>query len=170
MDHNDWVHFKPLPTVLIFNAIMGILSLILAIFLFWSLITVYMDNSVRLPLLILGIGSLLFGYYLLSFLWKMRLSISKQGIVYKEPLHTIDCQWAHIKGAAISEKIFLLRLDDTTRLRKGLHIKEKFIPIHFFVKTWQEQRNWQHNRLLISIAISLPGLEKEVIKDGEINL
>ena len=170
MYHNDRMYFKPRPNVLIFNAIMGILSLILAIFLFWSLITVNMDNSVRVPLIVMGIGSLLYGCYLLSFLWKLQLIVSKQGILYKEPFHTLFCKWDHFKGAACSEKTFLLQLDETIKPRrkliKGMHFKGEYIPIHFFVKNWQEQTNWQHNRLLKTIAIYLPGLDKEVIKDG----
>jgi hypothetical protein len=149
---------------------MGVFSLFLAIFLFWLLVTVKIDFSVQVPLLVICMGSLLYGYYLLSFLWKLQLTVSAQGILYKEPLHTIECKWDDIKGTATSEKEFILRLDDTDNSHRNLikrwHRKEEFIPIHFFVENWQEQTNWQQNRLLFSIAFNLPGLDKKVIKDG----
>lgn len=170
MENSDRLLFKPRPATNLFNVGIGILSLFLTVFLFSLLIAVYMDNSVRILLFVLGGCSFLYGSYFLSFLWKQQLIVSERGILYQEPFVTLFSRWDNIKGVAFSQKFLVLFLDETKKTRSNLflrwHLREEKIPIHYFVKDWQDRSSWQKNQLLYSISIYMPGLDKEVVKDG----
>lgn len=161
--------FHLIPSVKISNLFFGCLSLgvtgLLLLILFSTEFDLFPDG---LFLLMVVYGFPL-GIYHITFAINSSISITETGIYYQKPFFSVYCQWKCTKIGYTENDIYIF-FDETAIVHR--HLLERFpyghrsfeIPLHLFIKNWQNDASWKNEKILILLNLVYPFLKKNIME------
>ncbi len=96
-------------------------------------------------------------------IFKIRLFISENGLIYERIFFRIQCKWEDIEKFSIGKDHFILICNTPSKKSKYWFTRIFYgfkheIPLQFFVRKWGKYSDWERDPVLVIINQYKPGL------------
>lgn len=165
MTQTDNLNYKMYHTKGMSFFVGGLILLITGILCVWIMVNPIPMGWLVIFLAIFMVNCFLWGGYLLLFPFFTVLSIDNEGISYARPCYSVFAKWTDVQSIEITEEALVLVFGMEANVRRKFpanilcHQKRVNIPLHYFVKKWSNQEDWENNKIL-----------KEITKDRMIEI